>query len=146
MTSKYSKQLIKSIDQSHDKINWTYLIDAFPNDNNVRDQLIQDLMDNGYHQYVHEFKNGYTMLNEIDKEIHTIEQIINNTNDNQNISVEADIIMDIIDRLKELRRIKLQSIIERFVDQNKSNHQSDDNNTIINPMHTIMESPLFIGI
>lgn len=146
MVSKYSKQLIKSIDQSNDKVDWDYFVDKFPDNNDKMTQLIQDLTDNGYHQYTHEFNNSYDMLNEIDKEIHTIKQLINDMDNNQNISVEADMLVDIIDRLKELRRIKLQSIIERFVDQNKSNHQSDDNNTIINPMHTIMESPLFIGI
>lgn len=146
MTSKYSKQLIKSIDQSHDKINWTYLIDAFPNDNDGIHQLIQDLTDNGHYQCTYDFKTSYAILNEINKEIHTIEQLINDLDDNQNINVETDMLMDIIDRLKELRRIKLQCLIERFVDQNHPNHQSNDNNAIINPTRNIMESPLFIGI
>ena len=140
MTSNYSQTLIKNIGYHHDKIDWHYFIDEFPSNDDNFQQLIKDLTDKGFQQYTYDFENEYDMLVETNEDIDIIKDLITNAN------IEANKLVMITNRLKMRCQIRLQQLIERFINQDKpERHESKDDGTI-NPTRIIMESSLFTGI
>ena len=74
------------------------------------------------------------------EDIDIIKDLITNAN------IEADKLVMITNRLKMRCQIRLQQLIERFINQDKTErHESKDDDTI-NPTRIIMESSLFTGI